>query len=603
MSNYMSMETLKFLLHEVHHLEDLFKYERFQEYDKDAADILLDSAKNMGDKDFYPFFRQMDEEPVVYKDGRIIIHDSIEKMMKGYADLGLIGGVFNYEDGGMQLPGTLLSACNHILESGNNHATGYMGLTTGSANLIATFGSQYLKDTFIEKMITGEWMGTMCLTEPQAGSSLSDVVTSATPDGNGTYDIKGQKIFISGGDQQFTDNIVHLVLARIDGAPAGTKGISLFVVPNHMPQEDGSLLDNDVVVAGDFQKLGQRGYATAHLVFGENDKCKGYLVGEAHKGLKYMFKMMNEARIEVGITATSIATAAYHASLQYANERPQGRRILSSGKKNAEEEQTLIINHADVRRMLLLQKAVTEGSLSLIIESSMHADKHHASTDLAESSKHHLLLELLTPVVKTYPSEMGQTAVNNGLQILGGYGFCSDFVLQQYYRDIRICSLYEGTTGIQSIDLLGRKVTMKNGQALQLLMEEMQETIQAAMTHDELKPYAKKLVDKLGLTQKVLGGLMGFAMKGAFERYLMDANMFMEFTSTIIIGWQWLKMAVVAKQALVSGKMVYEEEFYESKIHTMKFFYKYEMPKTSGLAEILMDPEVLTIKEKVKVAF
>ena len=603
MSKYMSMETLKFLLHEVHHVEELFQYERFKEYDKEAVDILLDSAKGLADKDFYPFIRQMDEEPVIYKDGRIIVHDSIGKMIKGYADLGLIGGVFDYENGGMQMPGTLLSACNHILESANNHSVGYMGLTTGTANLIASFGSQYLKDTYVEKMITAEWTGTMCLTEPQAGSSLSDVTTSATPDENGTYDIKGQKIFISGGDQQFTDNIVHLVLARIDGAPAGTKGISLFVVPNHMPQEDGSLVDNDVIVAGDFQKMGQRGYATAHLVFGENDKCKGYLIGEANRGLKYMFQMMNEARIEVGITATSIATAAYYASLQYANERPQGRKISASGKKNINKEQTLIINHADVRRMLLLQKAVVEGALSVIIESSMKADKHHAATDPAEAAKHHLLLEFLTPITKTYPSEMGITAVSNGLQILGGYGFCSDFVLQQYYRDIRICALYEGTTGIQSIDLLGRKVTMKNGKALQLLMEDMQETIQAAMTHDELKPYAKKLMDKLALTQKVLGGLMGFAMNKDFERYLMDATAFMEFTSTIVIGWQWLKMAVTAKQALVSGKTTYNEEFYESKIHTMKFFFKYEMPKTSGLAEILMDTEVLTIKEQVKVAF
>lgn len=603
MSKYMSMDTLKFLLHEVHDLESLFQYERFQDFDKEAVDILLDAAKDLADKKFYPFIRVMDEEPVVYKDGKIIAHESLEDMIKGYADLGLIGGVFDYDNGGMQMPGTILSACNHILESANNHSVGYMGLTTGSANLIGTYASQYLKDTFIPKMITGEWSGTMCLTEPQAGSSLSDVVTSATPTDDGMYDIKGQKIFISGGGHQFTDNIIHLVLARIDGAPAGTKGISLFVVPNKMPQADGSLVDNDVIVAGDFQKMGQRGYATAHMVFGEKEKCKGYLVGEANRGLKYMFQMMNEARIEVGITATSIATAAYYASLQYANERPQGRRIQSTGKKDATEEQTLIINHADVRRMLLLQKAVVEASMSIIIESSMHSDKHHAAKDPAESAKHHMLLEFLTPITKTYPSEMGRVAVDNGLQVLGGYGFCSDFVLQQYYRDIRICALYEGTTGIQSQDLLGRKVTMQNGKALQLIMEEMQETIQAAMTHDELKPYAKDLMDKLGMTQKVLGGIMGFAMKGDFERYLMDASLFMEFASTIIIGWQWLKMAVVAKNNLVSGNTTYSEEFYEGKIHTMKFYYKYEMPKTLGLAHTLLDKEELTILKEKEIAF
>ncbi len=605
MSKYMSMDTLKFLLNEVHNMEELFEYERFQEFDKEAVDILLDSAKDMADKKFYPFVRDMDEQPAVFKDGRIIAHESLEDMIKGYADLGLIGGVFDFEHGGMQMPGTVLSACNHIFESANNHSLGYMGLTTGSANLIATFANQALKDTYVPKMISGEWTGTMCLTEPQAGSSLSDVVTSATPtDEEGVYEIKGQKIFISGGDHQFTDNIIHLVLARIDGAPAGTKGISLFVVPNNMPQADGSFVDNDVQVAGEFQKLGQKGYATAHMVFGENGGCKGHLVGEANNGLRYMFKMMNEARIEVGITATSIATAAYYASLQYANERPQGRRIESTGKKNSNAEQTLIINHADVRRMLLLQKAVVEASMSIIIESSMQADKHMATAhDPEQSAKHHMLLEFLTPITKTYPSEMGQVSISNGLQILGGYGFCTDFVLQQYYRDIRICSIYEGTTGIQSIDLLGRKVTMKNGKALQLLMAEVQETVQAAMTYDELKPYANKLMDKLGLTQKVLGKLMGFAMEGNYERYLMDATAFMQFASTIVIGWQWLKMAVAAKQALVSGKMTYSEEFYESKVHTMKFYFKYEMPKTTGLAEILMDDEVLTIKEEKQLAF
>ncbi len=602
MSKYMSMENLKFLLHEVHNLSELFQYERFQDYDKEAIDILLDSAKDVSDKVFYPHFRAMDEEPVRYEDGKIIVHPSLKGMIDGYADLGLIGGIFDYDDGGIQLPGTIMSACNHIFESANNHAIGYMGLTTGSANLIATFGSQELKEQYVPKMITGEWMGTMCLTEPQAGSSLSDVATSASPQEDGSYTIKGQKIFISGGDHQFADNFIHLVLARIDGAPAGTKGISLFVVPKFLPQADGSFAENDVLTAGDFQKMGQRGYATAHLVFGENTGSKGFLVGEANKGLKYMFKMMNEARIEVGITATSTATAAYYASLQYANERPQGRRIQSSGKKDATKEQTLIINHPDVRRMLLLQKAIVEASLSLIVESSKASDLSHA-TEGDEAHKNHLLLELLTPITKTYPSEMGRISINNGLQILGGYGFCSDFPLQQYYRDIRICALYEGTTGIQSLDLLGRKVTMQNGQALQVLMTEMQEAIQAASTHDELKPYANELMKSLGLTQEVLTHLMPFAMQGNYERYLMDASLFMEMASTIVIGWQWLKMATSAKVALVSGNKTYTDEFYESKIHTMKFFFKYEMPKILGLAHTLKNNEVLTIIEEKQVAF
>ncbi len=579
----------------------MYEYEYFQDYDKEGVDILLDSAKDLSDKAFYPYFREMDTEPAKYENGSITVHPAIGDMIKGYSELGLINGVFSYENGGMQLPAMLFCACNHIIESANNSGVGYMGLATGSANLILTFGSEELKKTFVPKMINGEWMGTMCLTEPQAGSSLSDLSTSAIPKEDGSYQIKGQKIFISGGDHQFGKNFVHLVLARIDGAPAGTKGISLFVVPKLMPKEDGSLIDNDVITAGDFQKMGQRGYCTAHLVFGENDNCKGYLVGEANKGLKYMFKMMNEARIEVGITATSTATAAYYASLQYANERPQGRRIQSSGKKDVNSEQTLIINHPDVRRMLFLQKAVVEGSLSLLMECTKAADLHRVTEgEVAEAN--HLLLEFLTPIAKTYPSEMGQTAISNGLQILGGYGFTADFPLQQYYRDIRICALYEGTTGIQSMDLLGRKVTMKNGQALQIILGEMQKTLGAASTFDDLRPYVKDFGAKLEMTQKILGHLMPYAMKGDYDRYLMDASIFMEFTSTIIIGWQWLKMAVAAKQALVSGNMTYSEEFYESKIHTMRFYFKYEMPKTLGLADTMLNNEVLTIMEEEKVS-
>ncbi len=598
----MSMETLKFLLHDVHNVSELFDYDYFSEYDKDAVDILLDSTKDLADKAFYPYLREMDEQPAKYENGSIVVHPALGQMIKGYADLGLISGIFNYDDGGMQMPGMLLSSCNHIFDSANNSCIGYMGLTAGAANLIATFGSPELKNKFIPKMMTAEWMGTMCLTEPQAGSSLSDVTTSATPRDDGSYQIKGQKIFISAGDHQFADNIIHLVLARIDGAPAGTKGISLLAVPKKMPQNDGSLIPNDVITGGDFQKLGQKGYCTAHIIFGENDGCRGFLVGEAHKGLKYMFQLMNEARIAVGITGTSIATAAYYASLQYANERPQGRRIQNSGKKDVSAEQTLIINHPDVRRMLLLQKSIIEASLSLIFECSKAADIHRAA-DKEKAERYHLLLELLTPIVKTYPSEMGITSINNGLQILGGYGFTTDFPLQQYYRDIRICAIYEGTTGIQSLDLLGRKVPMKNGKALQILLEEIQGTMAAASTFNDLKPYVKDLASKLEMTQKILGHLMPYAMKGEYDRYLMDASLFMEFTSTVIIAWQWLKIATSSKQALVSGKTEYSAEFYESKIHTMKFFYKYELPKTLGLMDTLLDEQVLTIPEESKVTF
>ncbi len=592
----MSMEHLRYILYEVLETQQLFQYERYQDYDKEAIDLFLDSIKDFSDKELYPYFREMDEDPARYDDGKIYLHPKFESILKQIGELGIVNAPFDYEDGGMQMPPTMHTAAMFIMECANNNVPGYPGLTGGSANLLASFGDDELKATYMPKMLRHEWGGTMCLTEPQAGSSLSDITTTAYATEEGYYQIKGQKIFISGGDHEYSDNFVHLVLARIEGAPAGTKGISLFVVPKYRPTEDG-LEANDVITAGDFQKLGQRSYCTTHLVFGENDNCRGWLVGAANMGLRYMFQMMNGARIAVGRSGVGIATAAYYASLQYANERPQGRRLTNDGKKDLSEGQTLIINHPDVRRMLLLQKAISEGGSALLFMTALYNDLYR-NTEGEEKEKYYLLMELLTPLVKTYPAEMGITSVSTGLQILGGYGFCSEFVLQQYYRDIRIMAIYEGTTGIQSLDLLGRKVTMKGGKAVQLLAAEMTETMQEAMTYDELKPYAKTLGEKMGETAKVVEFLMPFAMKGQHERFLSDATLFMEFFGTIVVGWLWLKMAVTAKKALITGNLVQTSDFYESQIHTMKFYYKYEMAKTTGLVKSMMDPEVLTLTQE-----
>jgi len=601
MSQYMSMDTLKYLVFEVLKAENLSKLEHYQDYDKESFDITLDTTKSWADKVFYPYFKEMDETPARWEDGKIIVHPIVGQMMKEAGDNGWIGSIFPYEDGGMQLPHLIYIAASHIVEAANNSLPGYLGLTSGAANLIVTFGEQAIKDKFVPKMMSGDWGGTMCLTEPQAGSSLSDIVTSASKNEDGSYNITGQKIFISGGDHEYCENFVHLVLARIEGAPSGTKGISLFVVPKLREDENGELVSNDVITAADFQKMGQRGYCTTHLVFGENKNCKAWLVGAENHGLKYMFQMMNGARIDVGLTAASTATAAYYASLQYANERPQGRRILN-GKKDISKEQSLIIKHPDVRRMLLLQKSVVEGSLAVLLQSAYYQDMAENGPEETKEF-YHDLLEFLTPIAKTYPSEMGRVSISNGLQIFGGYGFCTDFPLEQYYRDVRIMALYEGTTGIQSLDLLGRKTTMKNGQALQFLTKEVLKTVEAAQTYDELKPYADQLQAKMTEAGEIIMHLLKFAMSGEHERFIMDATMYMEYMSTLVIGWQWLKMATVAKEALVTGNKVQKDEFYESKVHCMKFYFKYEMPKTNGLKETLLHTDVLTLLEENKAIF
>ena len=595
---YVDIDTLKYLLYDVHELEKLLKRERFVDHDKESLNMFLDSSKDFADRELFPYFKEMDENPAFHEDGQVYVHKQVETMMKKGGELGFISSSFDYEVGGLQIPLMASTASSYILDAANNHLPGYAGLTQGAAELIIHFAKKDLLDKYVPDMLAGNWGGTMCLTEPQAGSSLSDIVTKATPHENGYYNISGQKIFISAGDNQYLDNIVHLVLARIEGAPKGTKGISLFIVPKNRKLDDGSLEPNDVTSVADFQKMGQKGYCTTHLGFGDKEDCRGWLVGEENNGLSCMFVMMNAARIGVGRAASAIASAAYYASLQYANERPQGRKLSSDGKKNVEESQSLIIEHPDVRRMLLLQKAVVEGSMSLVLLAAKYYDLESTAQSKEEKIKYNTLLEMIIPVVKTYPSDAGAYSVNNGLQVLGGYGFCSDFILQQYYRDIRISAIYEGTTGIQSQDLLGRKITMNNGEGLKLLLEEIIETITKASNYPELKEYCDSLSEKIVLSEKVLQSLMPYALKGDFEKYLADASIFMEFFSLVIVGWNWLEIALNSQEALKNGDSKYSDIFYKSKIETMKYFFEYELPKTIGYSEIIMNPSSVTIKKE-----
>ena len=598
---YVDIDTLKYLLYDVHELEELLKRERFVDHDKESLDMFLDSSKDFADRELFPYLKEMDENPAFHKDGQVYVHKQVETMMKKGGELGFISSSFDYEVGGLQIPLMASTASSYILDAANNHLPGYAGLTQGAAELIIHFAKKDLLDKYVPDMLAGNWGGTMCLTEPQAGSSLSDIVTKATPHENGYYNISGQKIFISAGDNQYLDNIVHLVLARIEGAPKGTRGISLFIVPKNRKLDDGSLEPNDVTSVADFQKMGQKGYCTTHLGFGDKDDCRGWLVGEENNGLSCMFVMMNAARIGVGRAASAIASAAYYASLQYANERPQGRKLSSDGKKNVEESQSLIIEHPDVRRMLLLQKAVVEGSMSLVLLAAKYYDLENTAQSKEEKIKYNTLLEMIIPVVKTYPSDAGAYSVNNGLQVLGGYGFCSDFILQQYYRDIRISAIYEGTTGIQSQDLLGRKITMNNGEGLKLLLAEIIETITKASNYPELKEYCDSLSEKIKLSEKILQSLMPYALKGDFEKYLADASIFMEFFSLVIVGWNWLEIAANSQRALKDENKKYSDIFYKSKIETMKYFFEYEIPKAIGHSEIIMNPSSVTIKKEEEI--
>jgi butyryl-CoA dehydrogenase len=586
------MEFLRYLLFDVHHVESLFQLEMFSHLDSEQAWMIIESAKQFADQEMYPYFKILDEQPAKYDgNGAVKTHPQLKKIMQGAASQSWIGGSAKFEHGGMQLPEMIFNTGHHIFQAANNSMQGYLGLSSGSADLINSFGNQEQIETYVPPIYEGRWQGTMALTEPQAGSSLSDIITSAKATENGYYLVKGQKIFISGGQHEATDNFVHLTLARIEGAPAGVKGISLFIIPKYRPEKDGRLTYNDVHCAGDFQKMGQRGYATTHLSFGDNDDCRAFLLGEPHKGLSYMFQMMNGARISVGQCAASVAMAAYQSSLHYCLERPQGR--LAS-EKDPTKAPTLIINHADVQRMLFTQKSIAEGSLSLAMECNKLLDQVRGSTG-AEKENYLLLLEILTPIVKTYASEQGSRSAALAIQTLGGYGFTTDFPVQQLYRDLKIMSLYEGTTGIQSLDLLGRKVTIQNGIAVKLLMNSIHYDLKTSLQFEMLIPYSNTLSNELQRMLQVLEHLSQFALKGDLEKYLADATIFMEMTGHIIIAWQWLKMATVAVEKINESNFKSNSlAFYQGKVHTMEFFFKYELPHAEACAKTLVDSHTLT---------
>jgi butyryl-CoA dehydrogenase len=589
---FVSERNLKFLLYEVLDVESLIGQSHFEDHNRETFDMVIETALKMGRDLLYPHYQEMDKQAPVLKDGQVKVHPMVREYMKQSGEGGWIAAIFPYEVGGQQLPTTIEMACAHIFQAANFSASAYPMLTTGAAHLILSFGSEELKETYVPRMISGEWQGTMALTEPQAGSSLSDITTSATPTDEGYYKIRGQKIFISAGDHDGVDNVVHLMLAKIKGAPAGVKGISLFVVPKKRIGADGTLEPNDLNVVTIYHKLGYRGCPITQLSMGEEDDCRGYLVGEPHRGLPYMFQMMNEARLGVGMQATSIAAAAYYASLEYARERPQGRKLTS---KDPTLPQLPIIEHSDVKRMLLFQRAVVEGSLALNLECAKYADLMRDKNG-EDNERNALLLDILTPVAKTYPSEMGILSVSQGLQILGGYGYCDEFPLEQYYRDMRIHPIHEGTTGIQGLDLLGRKVVIKNGQAMKFYIEELGKTIAEAKGLPSLELYAKRLQEALDNLQNVTMHLVQFALKGDVERFLADSTLYLEFFGIITIAWQWLKQGLAAEKSLQGNPSETDSQFYQGKLITLRYFFHYELPKTLGLAARLMEEDGLTVE-------
>lgn len=612
-SKFVSKRNLEFLLYEMFDMLSLTQYEYYQGQNRQMFDMVMNTSLKMAEDSFLPILAEMDREPPELAGDTVKVHPAVRKIMHDFGEGGWIGSIYPESLGGFQLPLMMDNACNFIFSAANYSAGVYPGLSKGAAGLIIHYGAQELIDAYVPKLLSGEWQGTMALTEPQAGSSLTDIATIAEPisetaSNGGYYKMRGRKIFISAADHNGVDNVIHLMLAKIPGGPPGVKGISLFVVPKKRIGEDGKLVSNDVIASELYHKMGYRGAPILGLSIGENGDCRGYLVGEPHQGLRYMFQMMNEARLGVGMGATAIASAAYYSALDYTRERAQGRKLAETKhptEKDPSRPQSLIIEHADVKRMLLFQKAIVEGSLSLLMQCSKYADLvkvlPEADTDHPEEKANlELLLDLLTPIAKSYPSEMGIQSISQSLQCLGGYGYCEDFPIEQYYRDARIHPIHEGTTGIHGMDLLGRKVVIKDGAAFQLFTEEVTLAIHRAQSISELQPFADQLDKALDRLRGVTQHLLGLTQSAGRERSLADATLYLELFGIITIAWQWLIQGVVAQAALQEAHSTLDTDFYRGKLYTMRYFFRYELPKTLGLVDILMDDKNFTIEMESK---
>ncbi len=593
-TKFVSKKNLEFLLYEVFDVTALTEYGYYEDHDRETFDIILNTAMDMARDMFLPVLKEMDKSPPELIDGSINVHPSIRMILKVLGRGGWIGSVFPADLGGSQFPVMIDNICGFIFGAANYPASVYAALNKGAAGLIISFGNQDQIQTYVPKLLSGEWQGTMAMTEPNAGSSLADIRTTAELDPGGFYRIKGRKLFISAGDHDAVENVVHLMLAKIKGAPMGVKGISLFIVPQKRFNKDGNLISNDITTSEIYHKLGYRGAPSTGLGIGENNDCHGFLVGEPHSGLRYMFQMMNETRLGVGSWAAAIASAAYYAALDYTRERCQGRKL---SEKDPNLPQIPIIEHMDVKRMLLFQKGIVEGAICLLTQCSLYADLVKVLPD-EKKETYTLLLDLLTPVAKSYPSEMGILSVSQSLQCFGGYGYCDDFPVEQYYRDIRIHPIHEGTTGIHGLDLLGRKVVMQDGRAFRLFMSEVNKTVEQAERVEQIKPFAAQLREALDNLQAVTDHLLSLAESNSQEHAMADATIYLELFGITTIAWQWLLQGTIAGIKLRDSDTDAGSAFYQSKLLTMRYFFEYELPKTLGLVAVLNKNSGLTIENQ-----
>ncbi|WP_341903928.1 acyl-CoA dehydrogenase [Polaromonas sp. YR568] len=594
--------TIDFLLYQWLDAESLNQRARFADHSRDTFDAVLDTCERIAREKYAPFNRTVDTQEPHFDGEKVILPQVTHDAQKAYAESGMLSAAQDYDMGGMQLPYTLEAAANAFFAMASVSIGSGM-LTTGNANLLMVHGTEAQKEAFARHEFSGRFSGTMCLSEPQAGSSLSDVMTRAVPDGDDfeadplgpRFRLKGNKMWISAGEHELTENIIHLVLAKIPGPDGklipGTRGISLFIVPKKMVNAQGELtgVRNDVALAGLNHKLGWRGTTNTLLNFGEGKYpvdglagAVGYLVGKPHEGLRCMFHMMNEARIGVGMAATMLGMAGYHASLEYARNRPQGRPITGAGK-DPSAPQSRIIEHADVKRMLLAQKAYCEGALALELYCARLVDEHHtAAAEAADEAR--LLLEVLTPIAKSWPSEWCLEANSLAIQVHGGYGYTRDFPVEQYWRDNRLNMIHEGTHGIQAMDLLGRKVVMEGGKGLKLLAGRINSTIERAIQVPELAAHANALGKAL---QHVGSATKAAWATGVPGDALANAVPYMQAFGHTVLAWIWLDVALVAGTSVAGTSAARSSG--AGTLGALRYFYHYELPKIGAWLQVVED--------------
>jgi len=576
---------IDFVLHEQFDVSRLSKYEKFSEFTRKTADMIISEARTLAIKEILPTLKIGDEIGCRYENGNVTVPAEFKRAWNQLIQGGWFAPCQNPEWGGQGMPRLLHVMAQNSLIGANMSLLMVAGLNQGAGHIIERFGSEEQKHLYHEKIYMGHWSGTMALTESECGSNLGDLSTAAVKNEDGSYSLTGNKIFISGGDHDMTDNIIHLVLARIQGAPEGSRGISLFVVPKFHVNEDGTLSErNDIVCTGIEEKMGLHGSPTCSMALGSTGRCTGTLVGEENKGLAMMFLMMNEARLMVGAQALSCASSAYLYALNYARTRIQGPPI--SGKDRAS---VAIIKHPDVRRMLLTMKCYTEGMRSLLGYIANLEDQKIVSDNNEEKERYQNLIEILTPVGKGYVTDRAVDVCNMAIQVFGGYGYTSEYPVEQLLRDVRITTIYEGTNGIQAMDLLGRKLQMKNMKLFFDLKDEIQKTVSEAREFDSLSALAGRVENALHTLCQAVEKMDQSARGEAVLQAYTFAGLLLEAAGDVIMAWMMLWRAIISQKKTDSGVEGKGAEFYDGQLKSAEFFIRSVLPVTLGKMVSMMD--------------